>query len=135
MTSRLTSPNCLHRKKDTKNIIGTGGVREILSTLAGRGFKVPTVGIGGINISNVLHTLQLAVISESRGLDGAAVVSAIMAAPDPTGASTELLAAINKVVKNKGRGAPYVVTDVVKAVHDLKPISHNMTNLVRVADS
>jgi len=135
MTPRLTSPNCLHRKKDTKNIIGTGGVREILSALAWRGFKVPTVGIGGINIANVVHTLQQAFISESRSLDGAAVVSAIMAAPDPTGASTELLAAIDKVVKNTDRGAPFVVTDVVREVHDLKPISHNMTNLVRVAGS
>ncbi len=47
----------------------------------------PTVAIGGINLGNVAQTMAC-------GVDGVAVVSAIICAPDPRKASQELFAAI-----------------------------------------
>lgn len=115
-------------KKDTKSIIGTSGVRDILSALdkAGFGGAVPTVCIGGVNAANVK-----AVLAESdagsgrRGLDGVAVVSAIMAAVDPAAAARDLVA---KVVVAK-------LPSVIRAVAEKTPLSHNMTNLVSLGVS
>ncbi len=48
----------------------------------------PTVAIGGINLGNITQTMQC-------GVDGVAVVSAIVCAEDPREASAQLLEAIN----------------------------------------
>ncbi|KAF0645925.1 hypothetical protein FPSE5266_01116 [Fusarium pseudograminearum] len=107
-------------KKDTKSIIGPSGVRDILSALHSAGYgSVPTVCIGGINASNTAPVLASAG-SPSKALDGVAVVSALIAAPDPAAAARDLL---SKVVIAK-------IPEVIRAVADKTPLSHNMTNLV-----
>ena len=107
-------------KKDTKSIIGPSGVREILSALnaAGHG-AVPTVCIGGVNASNAASIIA-GCRSPTKALDGVAVVSAIMAAKDPAAAARDLLAKITVAM----------TPDVVRAVADKTPLTHNMTNLV-----
>jgi thiamine-phosphate diphosphorylase / hydroxyethylthiazole kinase len=113
-------------------------VREILAAIAEHGCSIPAVCIGGINQSNVQTTLEQTVTSPGRTLDGVAVVSVIMAAPEPARASSDLLATIRETVRKTtaALGTPkfgatsYVTQDVVKRVRELKPISHNMTNLV-----
>lgn len=57
----------------------------------------------------------------AKSLDGIAVVSALVAAEDPAAAARDLLA---KVVTGR-------VPDVLRAVAEGSPLSHNMTNLVR----
>lgn len=107
-------------KKDTKSIIGTSGVRSILTYLVAEGHgDIPTVCIGGVNVSN---TQQVLVQSSSpqKSLDGVAVVSAIIAASDPAKAARELCGWV--VAANVPR--------VVRAVALKAPLSHNMTNLV-----
>ena len=107
-------------KKDTKSIIGPAGVSAILSALAARGHAdLPTVCIGGVNTSNTAHVMAQSA-APAKTLDGVAVVSAIVAAPDPAAAARHLL---GDVVAAK-------VPDVVRAVASKGPLSHNMTNLV-----
>lgn len=119
----ITSPsptNPCSSKKDTKSIIGPSGVREILSALASAGHgAIPTVCIGGVNGSNAGSVLTAA-RSPTKALDGVAVVSAIIAAPDPAAASRDLL---SQVITAK-------IPEVVGAVASSTPLTHNMTNLV-----
>ncbi len=64
-------------KTDTASPLGLEGVRAIR-----RLTDKPLVAIGGINSANALEVLQ-------AGADGLAVISAIMAAPDPRQAARE----------------------------------------------
>lgn len=107
-------------KKDTKSIIGPAGVSSILSALVSAGYgSIQTVCIGGVNASNARQVLTQSV-SPRKALDGIAIVSAIVAAADPAAAARDLL---GQVVSAK-------VPDVVRAVAEKTPLSHNMTNLV-----
>ncbi|KAI5465614.1 Hydroxyethylthiazole kinase family-domain-containing protein [Mariannaea sp. PMI_226] len=107
-------------KKDTKSIIGPAGVREILSALAAAGHgSIPTVCIGGVNASNIGPVIA-GCCSPAKALDGVAVVSAIMAASDPAAATRDLVSKITTAM----------IPQVVRAVAETTPLTHNMTNLV-----
>lgn len=128
-------------KTNTKEIIGAAGVREILQTIAEAGHITQAVCIGGINESNLQRILYQSA-ARSKSLDGVAVVSAIMAAPDPDAASRNLLKLvkspppfIHTALQNGPRaddvsGILNLVPAIIKKVHDTTPLSHNMTNLV-----
>ena len=124
-------------KTNTKNIIGSSGVREILDAIADAGYQVPTVCIGGINATNLQYTV-FQCGSSKKQLDGVAVVSAIIAAPDPKAVSEKLLSLLRPVPPFQNATSNHddalkmlaVVPDMVRAVHEQKPLSHNMTNLV-----
>ncbi|KAL7901035.1 Hydroxyethylthiazole kinase family domain-containing protein [Trichoderma sp. SZMC 28014] len=107
-------------KKDTKSIIGTSGIRSILSALSSAGHSIPTVCIGGINSSNATAVLVESSAAPAKSLDGIAVVSALVAAEDPAKAARVLLT-------NVAMGR---VPDVIRGVAAGTPLSHNMTNLV-----
>ncbi|KAL6852073.1 Hydroxyethylthiazole kinase family domain-containing protein [Trichoderma novae-zelandiae] len=108
-------------KKDTKSIIGPSGIRSILHALAASGYaSTPTVCIGGINSANATAVLVESSAAPLKSLDGVAVVSALVAAADPAAAARDLL----------GRVVTGRVPDVVRAVAEGTPLSHNMTNLV-----
>ncbi|KAK3322384.1 Hydroxyethylthiazole kinase family-domain-containing protein [Apodospora peruviana] len=119
-------------KTNTKNIIGPEGVRDILQELESLP-KVYTVCIGGINESNVLDVISKS-SSPSEHVDGVAVVSAIMAAPDPQAAAQRFITLLGHPSARPGqlaaRRATALTPAVVGAVNDLTPLSHNMTNLV-----
>ncbi|KAF9871640.1 hypothetical protein CkaCkLH20_10838 [Colletotrichum karsti] len=131
-------------KDNTKHIIGTSGLRSILAAINAAGHlpAVKTVCIGGIKSNNIQRVLYQSAIPAGPSLDGVAVVSAIVAAPDPETESRRLLELVRsrpthqEVVKN-GTGVSDVkhllelVPHVVKAVAEASPLSHNMTNLVR----
>ncbi|KOS17645.1 putative thiamine biosynthetic bifunctional enzyme [Escovopsis weberi] len=108
-------------KKDTRNIIGTAGVKDILSALAEAGHgDIPTVCIGGVGSANAKSVLVECSVSPRKSLDGIAAVSAIVGSPDPAEAARDLFA---KVVAGR-------IPDVIRAVHQTTPLSHNMTNTV-----
>ncbi|NMA75007.1 MAG: thiamine phosphate synthase [Bacteroidales bacterium] len=65
-------------KTDTAKALGLDGVKELTSLTTH-----PSVGIGGINLSNASEIIQ-------AGADGIAVVSAIMSHPNPLQAAREL---------------------------------------------
>ncbi len=71
-------------KTDTSEPLGMEGIRMMRSAV-----RIPIVGIGGLNVLNAGEAIR-------SGADGIAVVSAIMSAPDPEGASRELLREIRK---------------------------------------
>ncbi|KAK4137378.1 TMP-TENI-domain-containing protein [Trichocladium antarcticum] len=136
-------------KTNTKEIIGTAGVRHILAAIAAAGYDTtPTVCIGGLNGSNLQRVLFQSA-APAKALDGAAVVSAVMAAPDPEAAARDLVGLVRNppafqldmdMGKGKGKGKGAAAADVssvlaqvpavVRSVHDATPLSHNMTNLV-----
>ncbi|MCQ2311874.1 MAG: thiamine phosphate synthase [Paludibacteraceae bacterium] len=66
-------------KTDTKAPFGLEGARQAVKRS-----KHPTIGIGGINASNIAAV-------RATGLDGVAVVSAIMSAPNPQRAARDLV--------------------------------------------
>lgn len=68
-------------KTDTAPALGLSGTRE-LATLAG---DLPSVAIGGINLSNARSVIE-------TGVSGICVVSAIATAEDPRQAAAQLLA-------------------------------------------
>lgn len=65
-------------KTDTKAPFGLEGTRQAVAIS-----KHPAIGIGGINATNIAAVW-------ATGLEGVAVVSAIMSAPDPQQAAAEL---------------------------------------------
>jgi thiamine-phosphate diphosphorylase/hydroxyethylthiazole kinase len=141
-------------KKNTKEIIGIPGIRKILRYL-GQGSdaekNVKTVCIGGVNASNVQRvTYQLLAPtpteSKPKTIDGVAVVSAIVGAPDPKATSQNLSKLLRSPPpfkrkstklhfwheKNEDEVASLVAQAVkcTQKVKQLGPLSHNMTNLV-----
>lgn len=99
--------------------------------------------IGGINASNIPQVMFRGSPPENP-LDGVAVVSAIMAAEDPEAESRRLLGLVRDAAERSSLWPPKghagaaatkeellrLVPWVVQAVHEKKPLSHNMTNLV-----
>ncbi|KAI0476898.1 Hydroxyethylthiazole kinase family-domain-containing protein [Xylaria cf. heliscus] len=128
-------------KENTKSIIGVDGLQQILLQLAKAKSTVKTVCIGGINASNASRVMWQSRVP-GKELDGVAVVSAIMAAADPEASAREL----DRLVRAPppfGRGVVIegpqdrsperlveLVPEVIRAVAQRKPLSHNMTNLV-----
>lgn len=134
----------LRRKTNTKSVIGPEGLRHTLEVLDKNGHgAVPVVCIGGLNASNVFQVMFRG-SPKANPVDGVAVVSAIMAAEDPEAASRHLLDLV--VSSDKLNRSPILrsgqssietkegildlVPQVIKTVHETKPLTHNMTNLV-----
>lgn len=126
-------------KTNTKNIIGTAGIKRILEAIAT--FDVRTVCIGGINVSNIQRVLyQSRCVRKS--LDGVAVVSAIIAAEHPENAArilADLIARPPPFATSVGfkqlddhsvEAILKKVPSIIKEVKEKNPLSHNMTNLV-----
>jgi thiamine-phosphate diphosphorylase len=78
-------------KKDAAMPLGLEGVRRIRAAV-----RLPLVGIGGINVENVASVI-------AAGADGAAVVSAIVAAASPGDAARALKETIAAAKKEQGR--------------------------------
>ena len=125
-------------KENTKTIIGTAGVKNILHRLSMIDVGIPTVAIGGLNLSNV-ERVMFQSKSPNKGLDGVAVVSAIMAAENPKSAAAALRKAIDTVPETmspEAKGNPSIaimlmkIPGIVARLAHVSPLCHNMTNLV-----
>ncbi|KAL2859615.1 Hydroxyethylthiazole kinase family-domain-containing protein [Aspergillus pseudodeflectus] len=126
-------------KTNTKSIIGTTGTQAILEAIADSGSSVGTVCIGGINASNVQRVLYQSESPRKR-LDGAAIVSAIMAAEDPKAAAAnlaQLIATPPPFVRNLDASASSDTATLVESVPGIvqklvqvHPLVHNMINFV-----
>jgi thiamine-phosphate diphosphorylase/hydroxyethylthiazole kinase len=100
---------------------------------------VGTVSIGGINNSNVQRVIYQSQ-SPKKALDGVAIVSAIMAADDPTASAKHFA----ELIKNPPRfavasTAPRAneveallteVPQVVRKMIEVHPLVHSMINIV-----
>ncbi|EXJ90766.1 hypothetical protein A1O1_03870 [Capronia coronata CBS 617.96] len=130
-------------KTDTKSIIGTRGLQEILAACAtGTEKTVPCVAIGSINASNVQRVLHQSAHGSNR-LNGVAVVSAIMASMDPQASARSLLDLIKTAPEKFYAAVPpntARITDfanliaqipyIIKAHVSSSVLCHNMTNTV-----
>ena len=125
-------------KENTKTIIGTAGVKLILHLLSMIDVGMPTVAIGGLNLSNV-ERVMFQSKSPDKGLDGVAVVSAIMAAENPKSAAAALRKAIDTIPETMSPGAKgnqsigimlLQIPGIVARLAHVSPLCHNMTNLV-----
>ncbi|KAJ9653573.1 thiamine biosynthetic bifunctional enzyme [Neophaeococcomyces mojaviensis] len=130
-------------KKDTKSIIGTRGTKLILSKCqTGTEHNVGCVAIGSINRSNVQRVLHQSTFGSNK-LNGVAVVSAIMAAPDPQAAASELRDRIRSAAEQfyiSARPGVKVAADVEEVLGQMPAVikkhvlssvlCHNMTNTV-----
>lgn len=129
-----------NRKTNTKNIIGTAGVKTILDSISHLNRTVGTVGIGGINLSNVQRVLYQSAAT-NKALDGVAVVSAIMAADDPKSVAEQfkhVIATPPAFITRSPETSSAVdvnalaatVPEVVQKVVKFHPIVHSMINFV-----
>jgi thiamine-phosphate diphosphorylase/hydroxyethylthiazole kinase len=133
------------RRADTKSIIGTAGTRAIVESIAVQGVAIPTVAIGSINASNVqrvLHQTSSSTHPHAK-LSGIAVVSAIVASPDPQSAARELRKRIDSASTTFYSRSPHTtplpvdpsafvsqVPSITRKHALANPLCHNMTNLV-----
>ncbi|PKS11909.1 hypothetical protein jhhlp_001203 [Lomentospora prolificans] len=128
-------------KSNTKNVLGVSGLRALLSSLFSTHPSIKTVCIGGLNASNLQRVLYQSA-TDGKPADGVALVSAIVAAEDPEAESRKLLELVRAppaFVRRAGLVSARVqdvegvlgrVREVVTAVDETTPLSHNMTNLV-----
>lgn len=130
-------------KTDTKSIIGTRGLQQILAACdTGTEKSVPCVAIGSINVSNVQRVLHQSAYGSNR-LNGVAVVSAIVAATDSQAAAKTLSELIKSapekfysaVPPNKQpvmdlKGLMAQMPGIIKTHATSSVLCHNMTNTV-----
>lgn len=103
------------------------------------GLGIGTVGIGGINLSNAQRVLYQSHAGK-KGLDGVAIVSAIMAADDPEAAASQFKKRIEAQAPfatiprapREAEGAALLgeVPGIVREVVNAHPLTHNMINYV-----
>ncbi|KAI9509171.1 thiamine biosynthetic bifunctional enzyme [Russula earlei] len=133
------------RTKDVSapgSVCGIAGARAMLGALEGTGVKA--VAIGGVNSKNVLRTLHGCVSSTGHALDGVAVVSDIMASPEPYATASCLAqtfcawsAAVSRgpaafLVKAQytREGIAAAAATLVDTVRRVRPLVHQITNNV-----
>ncbi|KAE8442114.1 hypothetical protein EG329_003820 [Mollisiaceae sp. DMI_Dod_QoI] len=140
-------------KTNTKGIIGTAGTKEILGAIAEHGYadSVSTVSIGGINPSTIQRVLYQSA-HPLKPLSGVAIVSAIISAPSPKTAASQLLHLLHtpppftttslthppkptspKPTSPKPTSPETLLSQIptiILAVNRTTPLSHNITNLV-----
>jgi thiamine-phosphate diphosphorylase/hydroxyethylthiazole kinase len=141
-------------KKNTKEILGVNGIRKILQHLSQGNeaeMNVKTVCIGGVNASNlqrIVHQLHAPSTPSTtpKAINGVAVVSAIIGAPDPKAASAHL-SKLSKTgppftsqstaphfwLEKDSEEISHLLSQAAKATKNVRqqsPLSHNMTNLV-----
>lgn len=128
------------RKENTKGIIGTAGLRNILDSLSTLERQIPTVCIGGIKADNLQRVIYQSA-APGKQVDGVAIVSAIMGASSPRSAASSLLKLVHDPPTFASQRAlntlPTAPSDLLKSIPPLvarlaarKPLCHNMTNLV-----
>ena len=129
----------IHSKTNTKSIIGPVGTRQILTFLATQTKKVGAVAVGGINLTNVQRVIYQSQ-SVKKGLDGVAIVSAIIGAEDVQGAATAFAKSISTLPPFATKAVPprtdeasalqAEVPGMVTKVAEGHPLCHNMINYV-----
>ncbi|KAB2578358.1 putative thiamine biosynthetic bifunctional protein [Lasiodiplodia theobromae] len=128
-------------KENTKSIIGTAGLRDILLALCEQEdiADIKTVCIGGINAANCQRVIYQS-IAKFKAIDGIAVVSAIIGAEDPKDTAENLRELVRTPPPFDIQQRPLYhgsheeiqerVPPVVEALAKMNPLCHNMTNLV-----
>ncbi|KIM45460.1 hypothetical protein M413DRAFT_66738 [Hebeloma cylindrosporum] len=139
-------------KKLTSPIIGVRGVGRMLEELDGTNIKAVAIA-GGIKSTNLLRTLHGSVSSTNHILDGVAVVSDIVASPEPQVAAETLRTILSQFRKSYNHhplgfdgsllgAGPTTASSIVEAALSLmkeirkrNPLVHQITNTVVATQS
>ncbi|OTA08530.1 hypothetical protein A9Z42_0002410 [Trichoderma parareesei] len=103
--------------EEARKLLGPDKIIGVTASSVDEALAACKAGADYLGLGTVYATPTAA---PQKSLDGIAVVSALVAADDPAAAARDLLA---KVVTGR-------VPDVLRAVAETTPLSHNMTNLV-----
>ncbi|KAJ5485636.1 thiamine biosynthetic bifunctional enzyme [Penicillium diatomitis] len=124
-------------KTNTKSILGTAGTQDLLKAIGDS--SVATVAIGGINHSNVQRVLYQS-RCDAKGLDGVAIVSAIVGAESPKESAAEFARLIKDAPvfaltptpsrANEIESLTREVPAIVRKMTEAHPLVHNMINFV-----
>ncbi|KAI2788064.1 putative thiamine biosynthetic bifunctional enzyme [Penicillium oxalicum] len=124
-------------KTNTKSILGTAGTQALLKAISDS--PVGTVAIGGINHSNVQRVLYQS-RCDAKGLDGVAIVSAIVGAEDPQTSAEKFTHLIKSTPTfaltcqtSRADEVDALLRDVpaiVRKMTEVHPLVHNMINFV-----
>ncbi|KAF8198122.1 thiamine biosynthetic bifunctional enzyme Thi4 [Pholiota molesta] len=134
-------------KKLTEPIIGVRGVGAMLEELAGTDIKA--VAIGGIKSTNLLRTLHGTMSISNRALDGVAIISDIVASPEPQFAARRLQTIFSQFqqhcsTRSLGFDYPEQLTvdliisessDLMTEIRKQSPLVHQITNTVVATQS
>ncbi|KAJ7188309.1 thiamine biosynthetic bifunctional enzyme Thi4 [Mycena filopes] len=124
-------------KKLTSLPIGVRGLGVLLEALDGS--DIQAVAIGGIKSSNLVRLMHGSVSKTKHALDGVAVVSDIVASPDPEAAARRLKSIFNACKKTASvqtasiRTRAQILDDaitIMDGVRNLNPLVHQITNTV-----
>lgn len=120
----------------TKPTMGTLGVQEILQYLSTSSPEMGSVAIGGVNAANIDRIMHLS-STQSKRLDGIALVSAIMTSSEPEKAARGLKNLMSSVSPYQKPQNPFItpisserIIDVVCKVREMSPLVQQMTNNV-----
>jgi thiamine-phosphate diphosphorylase/hydroxyethylthiazole kinase len=126
-----------YSKTNTKSVIGTAGTQAILDAI--KDSAVGTVSIGGINHSNVQRVIYQSQ-SAKKGLDGVAIVSAIIAADDPKASAEKFVELLTNPPRfaltsnpprvNEAEALLNDVPQIIRKMVEVHPLVHNMINFV-----
>ncbi|ORZ03126.1 Hydroxyethylthiazole kinase family-domain-containing protein [Syncephalastrum racemosum] len=125
-------------KKLTKKTLGIDGVKDILGSMSP---SIPTVAIGGVKLENSKELLTGSKTESGVALSGLAIVSAIMAAADPTDICKKLCSVIRESLalpdpaQTKVNYAVQFAREATKAVGIVGPMVHHITNYVVINDN
>ncbi|CAO3646165.1 unnamed protein product [Cunninghamella blakesleeana] len=125
-------------KKLTKQPLDISGVQNILNSIGG---EIKTVAIGGINLSNA-EDLLVKSATHTAGLDGLAIVSAIIASSDPKSTCESFSSIIRKSYEKIGAAVQssetYFLESLPEAIERIRkktPMVHHITNNVVINDN
>ncbi|KZT11068.1 Hydroxyethylthiazole kinase [Laetiporus sulphureus 93-53] len=132
-------------KKLTSPVVGVRGLGDMLKALDGTNVKA--VSIGGIKSTNALHCLHGAVSTTGHTLDGLAVVSDIVASPEPKVAAEKLATIVRAFKSNppsrfslpSGIYSPEYLKDrvgaLISSIREHGPLIQQITNTVVTTQS
>ncbi|KAK7045553.1 thiamine biosynthetic bifunctional enzyme [Paramarasmius palmivorus] len=130
-----------------KPVVGVRNVGAMLELLDGTPLKA--VAIGGIKATNLLRTLHGSVSRTNHALDGVAIVSEIMASPQPKEAATRLRGIIQQFRNSRSIQRAFASSDngynteqisngvahLFEHMKTISPLVHQITNNVAIAQS
>ncbi|KAH3666182.1 hypothetical protein OGAPHI_004371 [Ogataea philodendri] len=117
-------------KVTAKLPMGPIGAQKLLQIIKDSGKPLKTCLIGGINETNVQRVRAQARIP-GLAIDGVAIVSCIMASPDPATATRKLVSLWNETPifwQSLSTGPEATVKELIRQVRTVKPLVHHITN-------
>ncbi|CAO3624164.1 unnamed protein product [Cunninghamella echinulata] len=129
-------------KKLKKDPLGIVGVRGMLENINNFDRHIQNVAIGGINLKNAQKLIVESALPTGLALDGLAIVSAIIASPNPKSTCEEFIKIIKdgliqarSLCKDRERYILDNLPDSTERIRRKTPMVHHITNNVVINDN